>query len=49
MYVLSPVLVGVLILLAVALIFNNMTANRYYPTHKRYHKIRKRIVRVIKK
>ncbi len=42
MYVLSPVLVGVLILLFTALIFNNMTANRYYPTHKKYQKIRKR-------
>ncbi|PRZ24006.1 HPP family protein [Flavobacterium granuli] len=42
-YVITPVLSGVLILLIVALIFNNMTANRYYPTHKKYHKIRKRI------
>ena len=42
-YVLNPVLSGVLILLAVALIFNNMTANRQYPNHKKYHKIRKRI------
>ncbi|HSD08356.1 HPP family protein [Flavobacterium sp.] len=44
-YVLSPVLVGVLILLLVALVFNNMTANRYYPTHKKYHKLRKRIAK----
>jgi CBS domain-containing membrane protein len=42
-YVLSPVLSGVLILLVVALIFNNMTANRFYPNHKKFHKIRKRI------
>jgi CBS domain-containing membrane protein len=42
-YVLMPVLSGVLILLLVALIFNNMTPNRYYPNHKKYHKIRKRI------
>jgi CBS domain-containing membrane protein len=42
-YVLSPVLSGVLILLVVALIFNNMTANRFYPNHKKYHQIRKRI------
>lgn len=48
MYVISPVLIGVLILLLVALIFNNMTTNRYYPNHKRYHKIRKRIAKAIK-
>ncbi|MFV5685582.1 HPP family protein [Flavobacterium sp. GB2R13] len=42
-YVLYPVLSGVLILLVVALIFNNMTANRSYPNHKKYHIIRKRI------
>ena len=42
-YVLYPVLTGVLILLIVALIFNNMTSNRLYPNHKKYHKIRKRI------
>ncbi|WP_064196935.1 MULTISPECIES: HPP family protein [Emticicia] len=35
-YVLSPVLVGTLILLTVALIFNNLTPNRKYPTDKRY-------------
>jgi CBS domain-containing membrane protein len=49
MYVISPVLVGVTILLIVALLFNNMTTNRYYPTHKRYHKIRKRIGQALKK
>jgi len=47
MYVLSPVLVGVLILLLTALVFNNMTSSRTYPSHstyhKHYHKIRKRI------
>jgi CBS-domain-containing membrane protein len=42
-YVISPVLSGVLILLIVALLFNNMTSKRYYPTHKKYHKFRKRI------
>lgn len=42
-YVITPVLSGVLILLIVALIFNNTTAKRYYPSHKKYHKIRKRI------
>jgi CBS-domain-containing membrane protein len=42
-YVLSPVLSGVLILLFVALVVNNMTPYRYYPTHKKYNKIRKMI------
>jgi CBS domain-containing membrane protein len=31
LYVLSPVLTGVMILLVVALIFNNIPANRFYP------------------
>ncbi|MES2555586.1 MAG: HPP family protein [Bacteroidota bacterium] len=35
-YVLSPVLTGSLILLAVAFIFNNMTSHRTYPTDKRF-------------
>lgn len=47
MYVLSPVLDGVLILFITALIFNNMTSGRTYPSHstyhKHYHKIRKRL------
>ena len=47
MYVFSPVLIGVLILLLTALIFNNMTSIRTYPSHstyhKHYHKIRKRL------
>ena len=47
-YVLCPVLTGSLILLVTALIFNNMTSNRYYQTHKKYHKIRKRISKVAK-
>ena len=34
-YVLSPVLTGVLVLLFTALIFNNMTSNRSYPSHKK--------------
>ncbi|MBP2282581.1 CBS-domain-containing membrane protein [Flavobacterium sp. CG_23.5] len=42
-YVLYPVLSGVLILLAVALIFNNLTPNRSYPNHKKYHQFRTRI------
>ncbi|WP_374173695.1 HPP family protein [Flavobacterium tructae] len=48
MYVFSPVLDGVLILFITALIFNNMTSSRSYPSHstyhKHYHKIRKRLV-----
>ncbi|WP_029272784.1 HPP family protein [Flavobacterium sp. KJJ] len=47
MYVISPVLVGVLILFITALIFNNITSSRSYPSHstyhKHYHKIRKRL------
>lgn len=35
-YVLSPVLTGCLILYVVALIFNNLTSNRHYPTNKKY-------------
>ena len=49
MYVLSPVLVGVLILFLTALVFNNMTSSRTYPSHstyhKHYHKMRKRLTR----
>ena len=33
-YVLSPVLTGALILLIIAVIFNNMTTNRQYPVKK---------------
>ena len=36
LYVLSPVLTGTLILLVVALVFNNITPNRKYPTDKRF-------------
>jgi CBS domain-containing membrane protein len=47
MYVFSPVLIGVLILLLTALIFNNMTPSRSYPSHstyhKHYHKLKKRL------
>ncbi len=35
-YVLSPVLTGVIILFIVALIFNNITKHRKYPTDKRF-------------
>lgn len=47
MYVISPVLIGVTILFLTALVFNNMTSSRTYPSHstyhKHYHKIRKRL------
>lgn len=42
-YVVSPVLVGSLILLFVALFFNNITSNRQYPVSKKFSEVRKRI------
>lgn len=42
LYVLSPVLTGSLILLITALIFNNITPNRSYPTASRLSKYFKR-------
>ena len=36
LYVLSPVLTGTLILLVVALVFNNLTPNRKYPTNRKF-------------
>lgn len=42
-YVLSPVLSGVLILLIVALIFNNVTNNREYPSAGRLKSVLKRV------
>ena len=42
-YVVTPVLVGALILLVVALFFNNITANRQYPAGKRFTKRRAKI------
>lgn len=42
-YVISPVLVGSLILLLVALFFNNVTSNRQYPMNKKFSELRKRI------
>ncbi len=41
-YVLNPVLTGVLILLVIALVFNNMTTHRSYPANKGWYKIWKR-------
>ena len=42
-YVISPVLVGSLILLFVALFFNNITSDRQYPINRKFTEIRKRI------
>lgn len=41
-YVLSPIASGVLILLVVAMIFNNITPSRQYPANKHWYKIWKR-------
>ena len=43
-YVLSPVLTGVLILFLTAVIFNNMTPERSYPTNKRFTRVLKRLI-----
>ncbi|MES2592816.1 MAG: HPP family protein [Bacteroidota bacterium] len=48
-YVLSPVLAGSFILLLTAIIFNNITANRKYPTNERYTKIVNRIFAKVRK
>ncbi|KVV14924.1 HPP family protein [Flavobacterium sp. TMP13] len=46
-YLVSPILIGVIVLFLVALVFNNMTTSRVYPSHstyhKHYHRIRKRL------
>lgn len=42
-YVLSPVLSGVLILFLVALVFNNITPLRKYPTNSRFTRMVKRL------
>jgi CBS domain-containing membrane protein len=39
LYVLSPIFTGVLILLVVALVFNNMTPHRSYPKNKQWYQI----------
>ncbi|MFD2164329.1 HPP family protein [Paradesertivirga mongoliensis] len=44
-YVLSPVLTGVLLMLAVALVCNNATPNRNYPANKYWYKVWKRSYR----
>ncbi|MEQ8471708.1 MAG: HPP family protein [Marinoscillum sp.] len=45
-YVLFPVLSGTLILFMVALIFNNITVSRCYPTDRRFTRIFKRSVMI---
>jgi len=42
LYVFSPVLTGVLILILVAIVFNNATPHRRYPQNKSWYKIWKR-------
>ncbi|MES2748370.1 MAG: HPP family protein [Bacteroidota bacterium] len=42
-YVISPVLIGALILLIVALFFNNVTSKRIYPNSKKFTAFRKNI------
>ncbi|MBW3544100.1 MAG: HPP family protein [Bacteroidetes bacterium] len=42
LYVLSPVLSGAIVLLLVALIFNNTTTSRSYPLNKQWYKFWKR-------
>lgn len=49
LYVLSPVLTGCLILFIVALIFNNLTKNRSYPSNSKTHKLFRRFALVFKK
>jgi len=47
-YVISPVLSGATILLIVALVFNNMTSKRQYPTNKKFTKFKNKITNRIK-
>ncbi len=42
-YVVSPVLSGALILLVVALVFNNLTMHRHYPNQQKHFALKKRI------
>lgn len=44
-YLLSPVFTGVVILLLTALIFNNMTSHRRYPTSKRFTKMLRKVIK----
>ncbi|MEE1943748.1 HPP family protein [Pedobacter sp. KR3-3] len=42
LYVLSPVFSGAVILLAVAIFFNNRTSHRHYPNNKKWYKVWRR-------
>lgn len=42
LYIISPVLTGVTILLLVALVFNNMTSHRRYPVNKNWYRVWRR-------
>jgi CBS domain-containing membrane protein len=45
-YILSPIMSGILILLVVALVVNNITSKRSYPTNRHWYKLwRKRYLR----
>lgn len=46
LYVFSPILTGVIILLLVALFFNNITNHRSYPVNKHWYKVWKRRYRL---
>ncbi|TBX68788.1 HPP family protein [Flavobacterium silvisoli] len=48
-YVISPVLTGALILFLVALIFNNITHNRQYPTNRKFTKFKSKVKNNTKK
>lgn len=48
-YVVYPIFIGTLILIMTALIFNNITKNRSYPSHKKYNKIKRRIGNILQK
>lgn len=49
-YIISPITTGIVILLVVALIANNITSKRSYPTNKHWYKLwRKRYLRGSKK
>ena len=43
MYVISPVLIGSIVLFMVALIFNNMASHRKYPTDRRFMNVIRRL------
>ena len=45
LYVLSPVLTGAVILLVVAIIFNNRTSHRRYPNNKKWYQVWRRYQR----